>query len=130
MTVAPHEATSEAVFAQVLDIWKHGIDVHDTAEIGSAFAEDALFQGGKPEPSRGRASVVAYYDPDPLTGVEYEIIDARRPADDVIVGYAAAHFAFPGDAPTVHRHVTMVLERSGDDWLIGHYHVSLIPVAH
>jgi hypothetical protein len=73
---------------------------------------------------------VAYYDPDPLIGVEYEIIDARRSADNVIVGYAAAHFAFPGDAPTVHRHVTMVLERTGDQWLIGHYHVSLIPAAH
>jgi hypothetical protein len=121
--------SSEQVFAEVLDVWKHGIDVHDTVEIGSAFAEDALFQGGHPEPSRGRASVVAYYDPEPLIGVEYEIIDARRPAENVIVGYAAAHFSFP-DAPVVHRHVTMALERTGDRWLIGHYHVSLIPSAH
>jgi uncharacterized protein (TIGR02246 family) len=124
------EQSNEEIFAGVLDVWKHGIDVHDTTEIGSVFAEDTIFQGGHPEPSRGRASVVAYYDPDPLIGVEYEIIDARRSAEDVIVGYAAAHFSFPGDAPTVHRHVTMVLERTGEQWLIGHYHVSLIPAAH
>jgi uncharacterized protein (TIGR02246 family) len=122
--------SSEQVFAGVLDTWKHGIDVHDTAEIGSAFAEDALFQGGHPEPSRGRASVIAYYDPEPITGVDYEIIDARRPAENVIIGYAAAHFSFPGNAPVVHRHVTVELERTGGQWLIGHYHVSLIPAAH
>ncbi|SDH36624.1 YybH family protein [Nonomuraea jiangxiensis] len=124
------EKSNEEIFTSVLDIWKHGIDVHDTTEIGSTFAEDAIFQGGHPDPSRGRDAVVAYYDPEPLTGVEYEIIDARRSADNVIVGYATAHFEFPGDTPTVHRHVTMVLERTGEQWLIGHYHVSLIPAPH
>ncbi|MZD08587.1 hypothetical protein GTW43_26415 [Streptomyces sp. SID5785] len=130
MASTPRETPDEVVLAQVLDVWKHGIDVHDTAEISSVFADDVLFQGGKPSPTRGRASVAAYYDPDPLIGVEYELIDARRSSEHVIVGYSAAHFAFPDGAPTVHRHLTTVLERTGDDWLIGHYHVSLVPAAH
>ncbi|WP_066370768.1 SgcJ/EcaC family oxidoreductase [Herbidospora mongoliensis] len=117
----------ETIFAGVLAVWKHGIDVHDPIEVGTVFAEDALFQGAHPEPSRGRASVVDYYDGQPPgLGVDYEIIDARRSADDVITGYAAADFTSPGEE-VVHRHVTMVLERTGDRWLVGHYHVSLKP---
>ncbi len=123
------DESNEAVFASVLDIWKHGIDVHDPAEIGTAFAQDALFQGGNPGPSRGRASVEAYYEPLHAT-VSYEILDARRSAETVIVGYAAVHFVAADGAPDVHRHLTMVLERTGDEWLVGHYHVSLIPEAH
>jgi uncharacterized protein (TIGR02246 family) len=129
VTSTAHEASDESVFAEVLETWRHGIAAHDTAEIGSVFAEDALFQGGHPRPSRGRASVVAYYESLPLTGVEYEVVDACRSADDVVVGYATVHFAFAGDVPTAHRHVTMVLERRPEGWLIGHHHVSVVPPA-
>ncbi|WP_062351712.1 SgcJ/EcaC family oxidoreductase [Herbidospora yilanensis] len=118
---------SEHVFAGVLAAWKHGIDVHDPAEIGAVFAEDTLFQGAHPEPTRGRASVVEYYDGQPAgLRVDYQIIDARRSSDDVIAGYAAADFTYAG-GEVVRRHVTMVLERRGDRWLVGHYHVSLKP---
>nr|WP_062332751.1 SgcJ/EcaC family oxidoreductase [Herbidospora sakaeratensis] len=118
---------SEEVFAGVLAVWKHGIDVHDPDEIGTVFADDALFQGAHPEPTRGRASVVAYYDGQPAgLRVDYAIIDARRSADDVVTGYAAADFTY-ADGEVVRRHVTMVLERHDDRWLVGHYHVSLKP---
>ncbi|MGJ6965882.1 SgcJ/EcaC family oxidoreductase [Streptosporangium sp. G11] len=121
------DRSNETIFADVLAVWKHGIDVHDPAEIGTVFAKDALFQGGHPEPSQGRAAVVEYYDSQPVgLSVDYEIIDARRSANDVITGYAAANFTFP-DGELVRRHVTMVLERAGDRWLVGHYHVSLKP---
>ncbi|WP_061296627.1 SgcJ/EcaC family oxidoreductase [Herbidospora cretacea] len=116
---------SETIFAEVLAVWKHGIDAHDPEEVGTVFAEDALFQGARPEPSRGRAAVVAYYDGQPPgLRVDYEIVDARPSSPDVITGYAAVAFTFAG-GDRLTGHVTMVLERAGDRWLVGHYHVTL-----
>lgn len=41
--------------------------------------------------------MVAHYEHQPLTDVDYEIIDARRSVEPVIVGCATVHVEFLGD---------------------------------
>jgi hypothetical protein len=55
--------------------------------------------------------------------VTYRLLETRRPADDVVLGYANAVFAFP-DRPTVDVYLGVLVERGDDGWLIGHYQVS------
>ncbi len=116
---------SETVFADVLAVWKHGIDVHDPEEVGALFAGGRPVPGRVPRPSRGRAAVVAYYDGQPRAcGSTTRSSTRAGRRRGVITGYAAAAFTFAtGDR--LAGHVTMVLERTGDRWLVGHYHVSL-----
>ena len=108
---------------QVLDRWKAGIDAHDPHRIAEVFTEDAIFQGLQPysvgPPRRGR---VLLSQPSGMT-VTYRLLETRRPATDLVLGYAKADFAFP-DRAGVDVYLGVLLERGEDGWRIGHYQVS------
>jgi uncharacterized protein (TIGR02246 family) len=107
----------------VLDRWKAGIDAGDPQRIAEVFTENAIFQGLHPY-SVGRPGVVEYYSAQPSgMTVTYRLLETRRPAHDLVLGYAKVDFAFP-DRPTVDVYLGVLLERGEDGWRIGHYQVS------
>jgi uncharacterized protein (TIGR02246 family) len=115
----------EAVLRGVLDIWQKGIAAHRPEDVAAVFAPDAIFQGLHPY-SVGRPGVAAYYDSQPIgMTVDYRIRETRRPAADVVLGWVEADFHFTDREP-LSVNLTVVLGRAGDDWQIGHYHVSVI----
>ncbi|WP_052352298.1 hypothetical protein [Streptomyces collinus] len=114
---------TEAVLRGVLDRWKAGVDGHEPQRIAALFTVDATFQGLHPY-SVGRQGVADYYASQPpgLTAA-YRVLESRRLSADVVLGYLDVDFGFT-DRPTLHVKLGVVLVRSGDEWLIGHYQVS------
>lgn len=111
------------VLHDVLDRWKAAIDAGTPEQVAEVFTEDAIFQGLHPY-SVGPQGVVDYYSSQPpgMT-VTYRLLETRRPADDVVLGYAKADFAFP-NRPTVELYLGVLVERGDGGWRIGHYQVS------
>jgi uncharacterized protein (TIGR02246 family) len=114
---------STEILNAVLNGWKSAVDAHDPQRVAEQFTEDAIFQGLRPY-SVGRAGVAKYYDSQPpgMTA-DYRIVETRRLADDVVLGYASVNFGFT-DRPTLSVHLSVVVRRVGDAWLIAHYQVS------
>jgi uncharacterized protein (TIGR02246 family) len=106
----------------VMDRWKDAVDAHDPERVASNFTEDAIFQGLHPY-GVGRAAVAEYYDSQPVgLKAEYEILETRRLADDLVLGYLSVDFSF-ADRPTLTVNLSVLVK--GD--LIAHYQVSLLP---
>jgi hypothetical protein len=83
-----HSTTdTEEILRGVIDQWKAGVDQHEPEQVASLFTEDAIFQGLHPY-GVGRQAVADYYDSQPL-GLEadYRLLETRRLADGVILGY-------------------------------------------
>jgi hypothetical protein len=81
--------------------------------------EDAIFQGLRPY-GVGRAAVAEYYDSQPIgLRAEYEVLETRRLAEDLVLGYLNVDFSFV-DRPTLNVHLSVLVK--GD--LIAHYQVS------
>ncbi|MEU4420548.1 SgcJ/EcaC family oxidoreductase [Actinoplanes sp. NPDC024001] len=118
--------TSEvAALRGPLDAWRSAIDRYAPEDVAAVFTEDAVFQGLRPY-TVGRPGVAAYYasQPPEMT-VSYRILESRRLAPDVVLGWVAADFSFPGlDRAPVLVNLTVVVRRDGDAWRIAHYHVS------
>jgi uncharacterized protein (TIGR02246 family) len=111
------------ILTGVLDAWKSAVDAHDPKRVAASFTEDAIFQGLHPY-SVGRDGVAAYYDSQPRgMTAEYRVLETRRLADDVLLGYASVDFAFT-DRETISVHLSVIVRRVGDAWLIAHYQVS------
>jgi uncharacterized protein (TIGR02246 family) len=107
----------------VLDQWKAGIADHDPKRVASYFTDDAIFQGLHPY-GVGRDAVAEYYDSQPLgLTASYQILEQRQLADDLILGYLAVDFSFT-DRPTLPVYLSVILRKTGADWLISHYQVS------
>ncbi|MFG2791760.1 YybH family protein [Streptomyces sp. NPDC048419] len=116
-------AEDEKILSSVLDRWKAGVDAHRPERVAATFTEDAVFQGLHPY-SVGRPGVVAYYDSQPLgMKAAYRVLETRRPADGVVLGYLDVEFSFT-DRPVLPVKLSMLVTRVGDDWLISHYQVS------
>jgi uncharacterized protein (TIGR02246 family) len=115
--------TNEEILIGVLDEWKSALDAHDPDRIAAAFTEDAIFQGLHPY-SVGRQGIAEYYDSQPI-GLQaaYKILETRRPAEDLVLGYLSVDFSFT-DRPTLTLYLSVLLNQAGDGWLIGHYQVS------
>ncbi|MFB8754419.1 hypothetical protein [Streptomyces nigra] len=65
-----------------------------------------------------------YYDSQPLgLRADYEVLEVRALADDVLLGYLGVDFSFV-DRPAISVSLGVVLKRVGDVWLISHYQVS------
>lgn len=119
-------ADSATILRAVLDEWKAGVDAHEPERVSAGFTEDAVFQGLHPY-SVGRAGVAAYYASQPLgMTAEYEILETRRLADDVVFGYQKVVFAFTDRAPLT-VNLGLLVKRVGESWSIAHYQVSLLP---
>jgi uncharacterized protein (TIGR02246 family) len=124
--MATDMATAEVIVADVLDRWKAAIEEHRPEEVATLFTGDAIFQGLRPY-SVGRQGITDYYAGQPLGLVPtYRILETRQPTDGVVLGYVDVDFAFT-DRPTVRVLLSVLLTRSGDDWLIAHYQVSPAP---
>jgi hypothetical protein len=103
--------------------WKTAVDARRTAEVAALFTVDAIFQGLHPY-GVGPADVAEYYESQPLGMVaDYEIVETRVPADDLILGYMRVEFTFPDREP-VNVYLSLLLKQVGGDWRISLYQVS------
>jgi uncharacterized protein (TIGR02246 family) len=115
------------IVTEPLDGWKNGIDQQRPADVAANFTEDALFQGALPDYSIGRQGVEDYYARPALAGmrVEYRVREIRPLADGVVSAYVDPTFTL-GDGAVQRYHLTVILTRTGERWLISHYQVSRI----
>ena len=115
--------TNEAALRDVLDRWKAGVDAHDPDRVAAVFTQQALFQGLHPY-SIGRSGVAEYYASQPLgMTADYEILESRRPAEDLLLGYLRVRFAF-ADRPTLTVYIGVVARKESGGWFLDHYQVS------
>ncbi|MEV0380565.1 hypothetical protein [Nonomuraea sp. NPDC050643] len=113
----------EAILRGVLDRWKAGVDGHEPRQVAAVFTEDAIFQGLRPY-SVGRQGVADYYASQPLgLRAAYRILETRRPAPGLVLGYLSVDFSF-SDRPTLTVRLSVLVTRAEDGWYIGHYQVS------
>ena len=113
----------EEILRGVLDQWKAAVDAHQPQQVASCFTEDAIFQGLRPY-SVGRQGVADYYASQPLgLAATYQILETRRPAEDLVLGYLSVAFSF-ADRPTVDMYLSVLLKHTQDGWQISHYQVS------
>ena len=113
----------ELVLRGVLEPWKAAVDAHEPQRVASLFTEDAIFQGLHPY-SVGRKGIAEYYDSQPLgMAAQFEILETRRLADDLVLGYLDTEFTFT-DRPPVDVKLAVLVRRLADGWSIAHYQVS------
>ncbi|GAA3847127.1 SgcJ/EcaC family oxidoreductase [Streptomyces coacervatus] len=121
-------ADDKAILGAVLDEWKADVDAHRPERVAARFTEDAVFQGLHPY-SVGRQGIAEYYDSQPLgLQVAYRILETRRPADGLVLGYLDVEFSFT-DRPALQVKLSVLVTRVGEDWYISHYQVSRLDQA-
>ncbi|MEU9212753.1 SgcJ/EcaC family oxidoreductase [Streptomyces sp. NPDC048415] len=114
---------STAILRRVLDSWKAAVDAHDPQRVASLYTEDAIFQGLHPY-TVGRQGIAEYYDSQPLgMTAEYRILETRRLADDLVLGYLDTEFSFT-DRPPLGVKLAVLVRRVAEGWSIVHYQVS------
>ena len=114
---------NEDILRSVLDQWKAAVDTHDPERVASYFTEDAIFQGLHPY-SVGRQGIADYYGSQPLgMTATYKILETRRLASDLVLGYLSVDFSF-ADRPTLTVYLGVMVTRTAEGWFISHYQVS------
>ncbi|MET9084264.1 hypothetical protein ABZX77_20695 [Streptomyces sp. NPDC004237] len=117
-----------AILSGVLDRWQADVDAHRPDRVAALFTEDAVFQGLHPY-SVGRQGVADYYASQPLgMRAEYRVLETRRLADGVVLGYLAVAFSFT-DRPPLDVKLSVLVTRVAQEWFIGHYQVSRLEQA-
>jgi uncharacterized protein (TIGR02246 family) len=115
--------SGEMVLRDVLDRWRSALDAHEPQRVAAAFTSDAIFQGLHPY-GVGRTAVVDYYDSQPLgLTADYRILEIRRLADDLVLGYLSVDFSFT-DRPPLQVYLSVLVKQSSEGDLICHYQVS------
>ncbi|MFE5023107.1 SgcJ/EcaC family oxidoreductase [Streptomyces sp. NPDC056656] len=124
MSTTTNTTTDDAAILRgVLAPWKAAVDAHDPQQVASLYTEDAIFQGLHPY-TVGHRGIAAYYDSQPLgMTAEYRILETRRLADDLVLGYLDAEFSFTDRTPVAVK-LAIVVRRVADGWSIVHYQVS------
>jgi uncharacterized protein (TIGR02246 family) len=114
---------TEEILRGALDQWKAGIDAEEPERVADVFTEDAVFQGLRPYSVGGQG--VADYYASQASGmtVTYRILETRRPAEGLVLGYVRANFAFT-DGHTVGLHLGVLITHGDDGWHILHYQAS------
>ncbi|MEJ8652053.1 hypothetical protein WKI65_29185 [Streptomyces sp. MS1.AVA.3] len=113
----------ESILRGVLDRWQAAVDAHEPQRAASYFTEDAIFQGLHPY-SVGRRGITDYYASQPLgMTAAYRILETRRLADDLVLGYLSVDFSFT-DRPALAVHLAVLVRHMEDGWYISHYQVS------
>jgi len=116
-------ATDETALRDVLDRWKAAVDAHEPDRVAAVFTQQALFQGLHPY-SIGRPGVAEYYASQPLgMTADYEILESRRLAEELVLGYLRVRFVFT-DRPTLTVYIGVVARKESGGWLLDHYQVS------
>ncbi len=65
-----------------------------------------------------------YYASQPLgLTADYRMVETRRLADDLALGYLSVDFSFT-DRPTLTVNLAVLVKRAEDGWYITHYQVS------
>ena len=116
-------AENEKILRGVLDEWKAAVDAHQPERVASNFTEDAIFQGLHPY-SVGRQGIADYYASQPIgMAADYRILETRRPADGLVLGYLSVDFSFT-DRPTLTLYLGLLVTQTEDGSYISHYQVS------
>jgi uncharacterized protein (TIGR02246 family) len=119
------QKTTDQIVRSVMDEWRAGIDAHDPGRVAAVFAWDTVFQGLRPYVG-GQPAVAQYYDSQPAgMAVTYEVLESRRPTDDVAIGYLRATFTFV-DRPPLPLNIGVTLVRNGDQWQVVQYQASRV----
>ena len=114
---------NEDILRGVLGRWKAAVDAHDPEGVAPCFTEDAIFQGLHPY-SVGRHGIAEYYASQPLgMTAAYKILEIRRLASDLVLGYLSVDFSF-ADRPALTVYLSVLLKRTAKGWSISHYQVS------
>jgi uncharacterized protein (TIGR02246 family) len=122
----PTTSTDRDALGSVIDKWKAAVDAHEPDQVAALFTEDAIFQGLHPY-SVGREGIAEYYASQPLgLTADYTVLETRRLADDLVLGYLSVDFGFT-DRPTLAVNLSVIVRRLDDAWSISHYQVSLLP---
>ncbi|MEU7628421.1 hypothetical protein AB0C34_00355 [Nocardia sp. NPDC049220] len=118
-----HKAENEAILRGVLDRWQTALDAHEPEQVAANFTADAIFQGLHPY-TIGPEGVAEYYASQPLgmTAV-YRILETRRLADDLVLGYLTVDFSFT-DKPTISVYLSVLVTDWANGGRITHYQVS------
>jgi uncharacterized protein (TIGR02246 family) len=117
------DGTDAEIIGSVLDQWRSAVDAHEPERVASCFTDDAIFQGLHPY-SVGPTGVAEYYAAQPIgMTAAYRVLETRRLADDLVLGYLTVDFGFT-DRPVLTVYLSVVLRRLGAGWLISHYQVS------
>ena len=120
---ATENTENEGILRGALDLWKAAVDAHDPQRVASYFTEDAIFQGLHPY-NVGRQGIADYYDSLPLgMTATYQILETRRLASDLVLGYLSVDFSFV-DRPTLTVYLCVIVTGTAEDWSISHYQVS------
>jgi uncharacterized protein (TIGR02246 family) len=122
MTTKVNAKSDEMVLRDVLDRWKSAVDAHEPRHVAATFTSDAIFQGLHPY-GVGRKAVAEYYDSQPrgLTA-DYRILEIRRLAEDLVLGYLSVDFSFT-DQPPLQAYLSVLVKQSTQGDLISHYQV-------
>jgi uncharacterized protein (TIGR02246 family) len=121
---------SDAPMQEILGRWKIAFDGHETDAMANLFTSDALFQGFGPTVISGREAVRRYYDavPDDRSA-EVAVLHTYTIGNEVAGGFADVTFSDPvGWEAAVH--LSLVLQRTKEHWLIRQYHVSKVVTEH
>jgi hypothetical protein len=120
MTINPDD---EAVLRSALDVWKSAVDAHDPQRVAALFTDDAIFQGLHPY-TIGTHGVADYYASQPIgMTAAYRILETRRPAANLIIGYLSVDFSFT-DRPTLTVYLSVLIQPALNGAKIIHYQVS------
>jgi uncharacterized protein (TIGR02246 family) len=123
MSGTTQSTENEDILRSVLDRWKAAVDAHDPELVASYFTKDAIFQGLHPY-SVGRQGIADYYGSQPLgMTAAYKILETRRLASDLVLGYLSVDFSF-ADRPTLTVYLSVLVKRTAEGWPISHYQVS------
>ncbi|MDI9829986.1 MULTISPECIES: YybH family protein [unclassified Streptomyces] len=113
----------ETILREVLERWRTAVDAHRPQDVAEVFTEDAIFQGLHPY-GVGRDAVAAYYASQPLgMRAGYRILETRRYADDLVLGYLDTEFTFTDRDPVAVK-LAVLARRQEDGWALAHYQVS------
>jgi hypothetical protein len=116
-------STDRESLRSVLAQWKSAVDAHEPKWVAACFTNDAIFQGLHPY-SVGRDGVADYYASQPLgMTADFTILETRRLADDLVLGYLSVDFAFT-DRPVLTVYLSVIVHHLDDSWKISHYQVS------
>jgi uncharacterized protein (TIGR02246 family) len=121
--VTKTSAEDEAILRGVLERWRTAVDAHEPEQVAAVFTEDAIFQGLHPY-SVGQQGVAEYYASQPLgMTVVYRILQTRRLAPDVVLGYLSVEFSFT-DRPTLPLFLSVLALRKPAGDQLAHYQIS------
>lgn len=113
----------EAILRDVLDEWQRAVGSHNPQRVAAAFTDDAIFQGLHPY-SVGPRGVAEYYAAQPVgMTAAYRVLETRRPAADLVLGYVSVDFSFI-DRPTLTIYLSVLIQHDADSAKIIHYQVS------